>query len=194
MEWNGNFSILVAREKVLVQLAHYSANLLVRTSLQSSTQSETTLAWMLRIIDDRLKHIFAGDLQTSFDPIDCLIYRAMAEERYHLPSWDTLPFPLVHADLSKLNIVVDDNFIINGILDWDGWACRLPLQCALRCPEMITADNDPLPEAFREDRLVFIHHFTSTIRSSSIPNSDDIAIQLPSMMADDELQLFHLSI
>lgn len=59
---------------------------------------------------------------------------------------------------------------------------------------MITADNDPLPGAFREDRLVFIEHFTSTIRSSSFPNSDDIAIQLPSMLTDDELQLFHLSI
>ena len=59
---------------------------------------------------------------------------------------------------------------------------------------MITADYDPLPEAFREDRLVFIDHFTSAIRSSDLPNSDDIAIQLPSMMADDELQLFHLSI
>ena len=59
---------------------------------------------------------------------------------------------------------------------------------------MITADYDPLPEAFREDRLVFIDHFTSAIRSSDLPNSNDIAIQLPSMMADDELQLFHLSI
>jgi hypothetical protein len=59
---------------------------------------------------------------------------------------------------------------------------------------MITADNDSLSEAFRADRLVFIDHFTSTIRSSSLPNSFDIANQLPSMMADDELQLFHLSI
>ena len=114
LEWNASFPNPVAREKVLLQLAQFSADLLVRTSLQSRTQSETTLAWMLRLIDNRLKRIFAGDLQASFDPIDCLIYRAMAEERYHLPSWDTLPFPLVHTDLSKVNIVVDDNFNING--------------------------------------------------------------------------------
>ena len=114
LEWNASSPTPVAREKFLVQLAQYSVDLLVRTSLHYSTQSKTTLAWMLRIIDSRLKRIFAGDLQGSFDPIDCLIYRAMAEERYHLPSWDTLPFPLVHTNLSKLNIVVDDNFNING--------------------------------------------------------------------------------
>jgi len=163
--------------------------MLVRTSLQSSTQS--ALAWILRKIDNRLIRIFAGDLP-SFDPIDCLIYRAMAEEKYHLPSLDTLPFPLVHTDLSKMNIIVDDNFNINGILDWDDWACRLPLQCAVMCPEMITADNDPLHDAFRKDRLVFIDHFTSTISSSGL--RDDIAIRLPFIMADDELQLFHLSV
>ena len=114
LEWNASFPTPVAREKVLVQLAQYSADLLVRTSLQPSTQSETTLAWMLRLIDNRLKRIFAGDLQTSFDPIDCLIYRAMAEEKYHIPSCDTLPFPLMHTGLSKLNIIVDDNFNIKG--------------------------------------------------------------------------------
>jgi hypothetical protein len=114
LEWSASFPTPFAREKILVQLAQYSVDLLVRTSLQSSIQSETTLAWMLRIIDNRLKRIFAGDLQASFDSIDCLIYRAMAEERYHLSSWDALPFPLVHTDLSKLNIVVDDSFNING--------------------------------------------------------------------------------
>jgi hypothetical protein len=68
---------------------------------------------MLKRIDNRLRRIFTGD-HPSFDPIDCLIYRAMAEEKYHLPSLDTLPFPLVHTDLSKMNIIVDDNFNING--------------------------------------------------------------------------------
>lgn len=57
---------------------------------------------------------------------------------------------------------------------------------------MITADNDPLHDAFRKDRLVFIDHFTSTISSSGL--RDDIAIRLPFIMADDELQLFHLSV
>jgi hypothetical protein len=57
---------------------------------------------------------------------------------------------------------------------------------------MITVDNDPLPDAFQKDRLVFIDQFTSIISSSDL--RDDIAIQLPSIMADDELQLFHLSL
>ncbi|KAI0190544.1 kinase-like domain-containing protein [Astrocystis sublimbata] len=37
------------------------------------------------------------------------------------------PFPLCHADFFHSNIVVDENFQILGIIDWEG-ACTLPLQ------------------------------------------------------------------
>ncbi|KAF8962997.1 kinase-like domain-containing protein [Flammula alnicola] len=189
LEWNASFPPPVARGKVLAQLAQYSAHLLAHTLMQSSTQS--ALEWVLRRIDSRLTRIFTGDLP-SFDPIDCLIYRAMAEEKYHLLSLDALPFPLMHTDLNRMNILVDDNFNINGILDWDDWACRLPLQYAVMCPAMIAADNDPLHDAFHKDRLAFIDHFASAISSSGLP--DDIAVHLPSIMADDELQIFQSSI
>lgn len=79
------------------------------------------------------------------------------------------------------------------ILDWDDWACRLPLQCAVMCPAMIAAGNNPPhDELYRQDRLVFIEHFTSAIRLSGIP--DNITVHLPSILADDELQVFHSSI
>jgi hypothetical protein len=78
-------------------------------------------------------------------------------------------------------------------LDWDDWARRLPLQYAVMCPAMIAAENDPPhDELRRQDRLAFVEHFTSAIRLSGIP--DNIAVHLPSILADDELQVFHSSI
>ena len=67
------------------------------------------LPWMLRRIDSRLRRIFNCDFP-SFDPIDYLIYRAMAEEKYHISSLDTLLFPLMHTDLNPRNILVDGDF------------------------------------------------------------------------------------
>ena len=61
------------------------------------------------------------------------------------------------------------------------------------CPAMIAAGNDPPhDELFRKDRLAFTEHFASAIRSSDLP--DDIIVHLPSIMADDELQVFQSSI
>ena len=111
LEWNASFPPSAARVKVLAQLAQYTADLLARTPMHASTQS--TLTWILRRIDSRLTRIFTGDLP-AFDPIDCLIYRAMAEERYFVPSLDTFAFPLMHTDLGQMNILVDDDFNITG--------------------------------------------------------------------------------
>jgi hypothetical protein len=57
--------------------------------------------------------IIAGDLPSS-DPIDCLIYRAMVEEKYYLPSLDALPSSLIHTDLSQGNVLVDHDYNITG--------------------------------------------------------------------------------
>ena len=207
LEWNANTPPLAARGKILAQLARHTADFLARTPIQSNTSS--ALAWMLSRIDNRFTRILTGDLST-FDPIDCLIYRAMAEEKYFIPSLDALPFPLIHTDLNPLNIIVDDNFNITGyvasvslidmrqlrgfrILDWDEWVCRVPMQCAVICPAMIAAgSNLPHDEQLRNDRLAFTEHFTSAIRRSDIP--DDITVHLSSLMGNDELQIFQLSI
>lgn len=111
LEWNASFPSQLDRDKVLAQLARYSLEMLTRTTLQSSTQ--TALAWILRRVDSRLARIFSGDLP-SFDPIDCLIYRAMAEEKYLVRSLNLAPFPLMHTDLSKFNVLVDAEFNITG--------------------------------------------------------------------------------
>jgi thiaminase len=61
------------------------------------------------------------------------------------------------------------------------------------CPAMIAVDHDPPHDKlFREDRLAFTDHFTSAVHASSLPA--DIAAGLPSLLIDDELQTFQLSI
>lgn len=60
-------------------------------------------------------------------------------------------------------------------------------------PAMIAVGNDPLhDEMFRKDRLLFTELFASAIRSCGLP--DDIIVHLPSIMANEELQIFQSSI
>ncbi|KAF8060724.1 kinase-like domain-containing protein [Lyophyllum atratum] len=202
LTWNATFPPPQAREKVLAQLAQYTVDMLVHTTtpIPSSTGTMSALAWTLVRIDTRLKRIFNGSLP-SFDPIDCLIYRAMAEEKYHIPSLDTFPFPLMHTDLNPNNIVIDGEFNIIGILDWDICVFRSPLQVAVRYPSMIALGDDPSPDdlflkdsgvLFLRDRLSFIEHFSYSLHSSGIP--DNIAAQLLAILADEEQQAFQSSI
>ncbi|GLB40888.1 hypothetical protein LshimejAT787_0901030 [Lyophyllum shimeji] len=147
---------------------------------------------MLERIDRRLKRIFSGDLP-SLDPVDCFTQGAVAEEKYSVAgSWDTLPFPLMHTDLNQVNFLVDDDFNIKGILNWNDWAYRLPLQCAMMCPAMMAAGNDsPQEVQFRNDRPGFVDHFSSAISSTGLRG--DMAVHLPSILADDELQFLYSS-
>ena len=110
-DWSSDSPSGPQRRKVLAQLARITVDLLRYTSEVEGSGS--TLAWMRRRVNAKLKRILTGDL-TSFDPVDCLIYAAMAEKRYLVGHLDGLPFPLMHADLSKLNIIVDNEYNITG--------------------------------------------------------------------------------
>jgi len=57
---------------------------------------------------------------------------------------------------------------------------------------MAVGTDPPHDALFSEDRLSFIDHFPSAIRSSSLP--DYITVHLPSVMENDELQIFQSSI
>jgi hypothetical protein len=84
------------------------------------------ILWALRVPYDeirspvdieeaRLKRILTGEL-LAFDPVDCLIYRAIAKELYFVSALDAFPFPLMHTDLGRFNNLVDDNFNIAGYI------------------------------------------------------------------------------
>ncbi|KAF8059477.1 hypothetical protein FPV67DRAFT_444035 [Lyophyllum atratum] len=62
LTWNATFPPPEAREKVLAQLAQYSADISVRTTepIQSSTGTMSALAWTLGTLDLRLRRIFNG--------------------------------------------------------------------------------------------------------------------------------------
>ncbi|KAI1318087.1 kinase-like domain-containing protein [Xylariaceae sp. FL0255] len=65
----------------------------------------------------------AEEVLTAIDEFPSRI-RKMASR---LSRNDHGPFPLCHADFLHSNIIVDENFKVLGIIDWEG-ACTLPLE------------------------------------------------------------------
>lgn len=54
-----------------------------------------------------------------------------------MPELDDAPHVLVHNDLSSNNVIVDNDFNVQGIIDL-GWAEMLPLQFAAEYPRFLT--------------------------------------------------------
>lgn len=71
------------------------------------------------------------------------------------------PFPLCHDDFLHSNIMVDENFNVTGIIDWEG-ACTVPwelvafpeflqaMPASFDLPENYDADGQPLDERSRQ--------------------------------------------
>jgi len=100
----------------------------------------------------------------------------------------------MHTDLFASNFLVYGDFNITGILDWDDLlVCRFPLQVAVRYPAIIgVRDEYSDDELLLKDRLTFVEHLTSSLRSAGF--SDDITAQLLRIVADQELQVFQSAI
>lgn len=76
--------------------------------------------------------------------------KALARDLLHRDG-NNGPFPLCHTDFLHSNIIVDDNFDVLGIIDWEG-ACTLPLQL-ITFPNFLKALPRPFdsPNNYDED-------------------------------------------
>ena len=68
------------------------------------------------------------------------------------------------------------------------------LVMAVRCPAIITLANDSLYGAskYHKDRLAYVNPFPLAINSAGLPA--EIAVPLPSILLNDELQMAHAPI
>lgn len=58
--------------------------------------------------------------------------------------FDHGPFVLMHGDLSQQNILVDEDYNISGVIDWE-WSITLPLQLFLTPPPALHPYKIPTP-------------------------------------------------
>ncbi|KAJ5943995.1 hypothetical protein N7516_004163 [Penicillium verrucosum] len=74
------------------------------------------------------------------------------------------PFPLAHDDFLHSNIMVDENFDVTGIIDWEG-ACTVPYEL-VSFPDFLTAMpvSFDLPQKYDQDGQPFDEELRETWR------------------------------
>ncbi|KID81589.1 phosphotransferase enzyme family protein [Metarhizium guizhouense ARSEF 977] len=80
--------------------------------------------------------------------------------------WDQGPFVLTHADLRCANIIVDNDFHIRGIIDWE-WASTVPRQFFTPPPWITGHDLDSLRGISKDIYAEFCHVLQAKSKVSS---------------------------
>ncbi|CAD6446730.1 e5bd8db2-c2ee-4f87-83e1-d4eaa3249300 [Sclerotinia trifoliorum] len=88
-------------------------------------------AYFSRIIDDKFRRVPNGHLPFITEQ-DCFDQKSLLPTVLH-PELEDMPFAIDHGDLSPLNIIVDSELNVTGIIDW-GYASKVPIQLAGRFP------------------------------------------------------------
>jgi hypothetical protein len=72
--------------------------------------------------------------------------------------FDGGPFILMHGDLNQQNILVDNDYNITGIIDWE-WSTTVPFQLFAMPPTAIHPYKTPTPaELVGEEKEMFMNH------------------------------------
>jgi aminoglycoside phosphotransferase (APT) family kinase protein len=101
----------------------------------------STEAWLRDSIDRALQRNFqATDVETI---ISYLIKRSMIPDMV-VWEYNAAPWVLNHIDLHGGNIIVDEQFIIKGIIDWD-FTVAAPLQKAATWPKLLQYTPGAVP-------------------------------------------------
>lgn len=162
----------------------------------------TTTTWLTESVDRGLRRSVRQN--KSGDAIDYLIQRSMVP-KHIVPEYDDSPWVVVHGDLHNGNIIVDEEFNIRGVIDWD-FTFASPLQKAATFPKLL--ENVPgsappgLPESHAyldlvADKYYFLAIFAEKerqktgqtsilklIATSSERNFFEMSIHRPSVRAE----------
>ena len=120
---------------------------------------QTALSWATAKLDQGLAHNLSHQNESSI--INTLIQLSLVP-KYIDHRFEMAPFVLSHDDLWSANIIVNDNYELQGLIDWD-LAEIMPLQIAVRTPHFLanTPGYYPIVEddPFCGDRKYFVEAF-----------------------------------
>ena len=129
-------------------------------------KSVTTTAWLTESVDRCLRrYLRCGKYSAA---IDYLIQRSMISH-YVVAEFEESPWVVVHGDLHNGNILVDKDYDVCGIIDWD-FTYASPVQKAAIFPKLL--ENVPggappsVPEPYKyldlkKDKLNFLTIFAT---------------------------------
>jgi hypothetical protein len=123
----------------------------------------TASTWAVEELDECLLDVLESRNEPNI--INILIQLSLVPT-YIDHDLESLPFVLSHGDVSAANLIVNDGFEIQGILDWD-LSEITPLQLAVRFPDFIVnvpghyypVCEDSQEDPYLEDREYFLETF-----------------------------------
>ncbi|KAF1935922.1 hypothetical protein EJ02DRAFT_360414 [Clathrospora elynae] len=139
------------RNKVLAQVAEIQMTLIECTKEDRGAAAQ----YFSRLIDNKLRRAGDGKLD-GITVQDCFDQKVLLDQVLY-PELEHAPFAIDHGDLAPLNIIVNSEYDVTGIIDW-GFASKVPVQLAGRLPRFLQLSELILPQSstLQEDRKAYI--------------------------------------
>ncbi|CAI6336757.1 unnamed protein product [Periconia digitata] len=175
--WTSNYPARPIRNKLLCQIADIQVTLIERT-----TETSTATQYFSRLTDNKLRRVRNGEIPGLTEQ-DCFDLKKHLFEVLN-PELEDAPFAMDHGDLAPLNIIVDPEYNITGIIDW-GFASKVPIQLAGRLPRFLQLSELVLPPSptLREDRKAYIASLKS--------NSSQVAFWMSLIHSSEDVDFRH---
>ncbi|KAI1130331.1 hypothetical protein F5Y10DRAFT_263225 [Nemania abortiva] len=144
LAWDENFPEQPHRNRLLGQIASIQLSLIECTL---ETRSTTAKAYFERLLKNRRARVAEGKLPNISNQ-DCVDQQGFLD---HLlgQEQDNMIFTIDHGDLNPNNIIVDDKYNIQSVIDW-GFASFVPIIRAASIPRFLW----PNPPDFRPNVVV----------------------------------------
>ncbi|OJD11018.1 hypothetical protein AJ78_08123 [Emergomyces pasteurianus Ep9510] len=189
--WNSQIA-LAQRHRLLDDLADFLLQLWTvpgPASMMSTPSSLPYSTWLTDSLDRALRRTLSGTAKWG-NAVDYLIIRSM------IPSyakWDNyIELGFAHGDLNSYNIMIDANFQLTGVIDWD-WIHIAPIPAVIHHPWFIADipgwnnDGVALGESFEADRAYLEHE----VRKKEIAQHS--ATKVSDLLSDSTERLFFQS-
>ncbi|EGC42504.1 conserved hypothetical protein [Histoplasma capsulatum var. duboisii H88] len=189
--WNSQVP-LTQRHRLLDDLADFLLQLWtvpVPASMLPSPSKPPYSTWLTESLDRALRRTLFKTAKWG-DTVDYLIIRSMIPS---FAKWDHyIDLSFAHGDLNPYNIMIDANFQLIGVIDWD-WIHIAPVPAVIHHPWFIADvpgwnnDGVALGETFEVDRV----YLENAIRKKEIAQHS--TTQVSDLLSDSTERLFFQS-
>ncbi|KAH8691063.1 hypothetical protein GQ44DRAFT_744738 [Phaeosphaeriaceae sp. PMI808] len=156
LSWSTTHPPRPTRDKILSQVAEIQIALIECTKGFRGTATQ----YFTRLSNNKLRRVRDGQLP-GINEQDCFEQQRLLHQVLY-PELENAPFAIDHGDLAPLNIIVDSEYNVTGIIDW-GFASKVPVQLAGRLPRLLQLSELVLPPGLtlQEYRKAYIASLTS---------------------------------